>query len=158
MNKIFNINSASARHFAIEAVQSIALDEGLSVYIQPTNSISRSAAQKRLSHVWFRYIAGETGMTEKEVWALAKWDYGFPILMEHGKPAISNSYTQLYDLLSPLDYEQRMLLLLEIPITTVMNMTQMSMFLESIETEYISKGIPLPKMSDYNIAFGRKTK
>lgn len=113
----------------------------------------RSSEQNRLSHVWYREIAEQTGEDREDVRALCKLKYGLPILMES-----SEAFRDLCRRrIKPLSHIERIEVIrdFDIPITRLMNVGQMSEYLDAIFKAQTEFGIALTVPED-RFAFAPK--
>lgn len=100
----------------------------------------RSAEQNRLSHKWYKEISDQTGEDAEDVRARCKLEHGVPILREVEK------FRLTYDrLIRPLDYEDKIDLIraTDMPITRLMNVDQMSRYLDVVFRTHAKVGIAL---------------
>ena len=99
----------------------------------------RSLPQNSTVHKWYAQIAEETGQSQAEAKAECKLRFGLPI-MERDKPEWVAKWHALY---SPLPYAMRLRLFEAIPVTSEMNVRQMSEYMDAVQREYRTMGIPL---------------
>lgn len=99
----------------------------------------RSAIQNSLSHVWYAQIGRETGDSPDEVHSFAKLTFGVPILrMESEDFARSAEY-----LIDPLPYEQQLEAMRWLPVTRLLSVQGMRLYLTNMQHYYGRNGIAL---------------
>lgn len=109
--------------------------------VDVTDGRDRSAEQNRLSHKWYGEIAEQTGEDREDVRARCKLRFGLPILMES-----SEGFRDLCRRrIKPLSHEERIELIREfdMPITRLMNVTQMSQYMDEVFRRHAEMGIAL---------------
>lgn len=114
----------------------------------------RSAEQNRLSHKWYAEIAEQTGEDREDVRARCKLELGVPILREASEP-----FRKTYDrLIRPLDYQDKLDLIraTDMPVTRLMNVEQMSRYMDAVFKKHAEFGIALTVPED-RFAFAPKT-
>ncbi|MFE3838914.1 hypothetical protein [Pseudogemmobacter sonorensis] len=101
---------------------------------------SRSSQQQRLSFQWFMDISRQLGdMTVEEVRADAKVSFGVPILR-----AETESFRASWDeTFGQLDHEaqRRAVERLQVPVTSLMTVKQMTAFLDAMQRHWLPLGI-----------------
>lgn len=119
----------------------------------------RSLAQNRLQFEFMKQIAKQKPDYTAERWrAYCKLHIGVPILrIENEK------FLHTYDrIIRPLDYEQKLELMsppIDMPITSLMNVKQFTLYLDTIQREFAEQGVVLMAGEDLmNEALGRKRK
>lgn len=116
----------------------------------------RSAEQNRLSQKWYAEIAEQTGEDREEVRARCKLEIGVPIMRE-----ASDKFKATYDrLIRPLDYDDKLAIIrdTDMPVTRLMNVTQMTEYMDSVFQRHSEFGIVLtvpPDRFAYSPAEGR---
>lgn len=108
--------------------------------VDVTDGRDRSAEQNRLSHKWYAEISDQTGEAKEDVRARCKLEIGVPILREN------ESFRATYDrLIRPLYYEDKLALIraTDMPITRLMNVEQMSRYLDEVFRKHSQFGIAL---------------
>lgn len=106
-----------------------------------TDGRDRSAEQNRLSHKWYKEIADQTGEDVEDVRARCKLEIGVPILREGSEP-----FRKTYDrIVRPLDYADKVALIrdTDMPVTRLMNVEQMTRFMDSVFKRHAEFGIAL---------------
>lgn len=109
--------------------------------VDVTDGRDRSAEQNRLSHKWYAEIAEQTGEAVEDVRARCKLEIGVPILRDGSEP-----FRKTYDrLIRPLDYADKLALIrdADVPITRLMNVTQMTAYMDIVFQRHAEFGIPL---------------
>jgi hypothetical protein len=106
-----------------------------------TDGHDRSAEQNRLSHKWYKEISDQTGEAVEDVRARCKLEIGVPILRVELEP-----FRKTYDrLIRPLDYEDKLDLIrdTDMPVTRLMNVDQMSRYMDEVFRRHAKFGIAL---------------
>lgn len=100
----------------------------------------RSLDQNRLQFLWAREASEQRGdVTADDVRCEWKLIHGVPILREE-----SEEFRLIYDAaIKPLPYEQKLLAMRFIPVTSEMKVPQMVRYLDTIQRECASQGIRL---------------
>lgn len=101
----------------------------------------RSSEQNRLSQKWYTEIAEQTGEARDEVRARCKLEIGVPIMRE-----ASDKFRATYDrLIRPLDYADKLALIrdTDMPVTRLMNVGQMTEFMDAVFQRHAEFGIAL---------------
>ena len=114
--------------------------------------IDRTAAQNRLQFLWYNAISQQKeDMSPVEVRGYCKLHFGVGIV-KSGVGKIAAQFTEQYDeIIRPLTYEQKLSLMtppIELPVTSLMTVRQMTQYLEDINIHFSGEGIILP-MPDY---------
>lgn len=103
--------------------------------VEVTDGRDRSAEQNRLSQKWYSEIAEQTGEGRDDVRARCKLEIGVPIMRE-----ASDKFRATYDrLIRPLDYADK----LDMPVTRLMNVGQMTEFMDAVFQRHAEFGIAL---------------
>jgi hypothetical protein len=106
-----------------------------------TDGRDRSAEQNRLAFKWYVEISDQTGEDREDVRARCKLEIGVPILREaHDK------FRATYDrLVRPLAYSEKLELVrdTELPVTSLMNVEQMSRYLDIVFRRHAEIGVVL---------------
>lgn len=101
----------------------------------------RSTEQNRLAFKWYVEISEQTGEDREDVRARCKLEIGVPILRQaHEK------FRETYDrLIKPLPPAEKMKLIrdIELPVTSLMNVEQMSRYLDLVFRRHAEFGIAL---------------
>lgn len=106
----------------------------------------RSSEQNRLSQKWYSEIAEQTGEARDDVRARCKLEIGVPIMRE-----ASDKFRATYDrLIRPLDYADKLALIrdTDMPVTRLMNVGQMTEFMDSVFQRHAEFGIALTVPED----------
>ena len=101
----------------------------------------RSSEQNRLSQKWYGEIADQTGEDREEVRARCKLEIGVPIMRE-----ASDKFRATYDrLIRPLAYDDKLALIrdTDMPVTRLMNVTQMTHYMDLVFQRHSEFGIVL---------------
>lgn len=109
--------------------------------VEVTDGRDRSAEQNRLSQKWYSEIAEQTGEDREEVRARCKLEIGVPIMRE-----ASDKFRATYDrLIRPLDYADKLALIrdTDMPVTRLMNVGQMTEFMDAVFQKHAEFGIAL---------------
>lgn len=109
--------------------------------VDVTDGRDRSAEQNRLSHKWYKEISEQSGEDREEVRARCKLEIGVPILRE-GSDAFRKTYDRL---IRPLDYADKLDLIrdTDMPVTRLMNVEQMSRYMDEVFRRHAEFGIEL---------------
>lgn len=121
--------------------------------VDVTDGRDRSSEQNRLSQKWYGEIADQTGEDREDVRARCKLKYGLPILMES-----SEAFRDLCRRrIKPLSHAERIEVIrdFDIPITRLMNVTQMSQYMDQVFQAHVEFGINLTVPED-KFAFAPK--
>lgn len=94
---------------------------------------SRSGSQNAISHCWYEQIANELAEdTPAGVKRFCKLHYGVPIMRRDDE-----DFRELYDAsIKPLPYEQKLQAIGLIPVTSLMNVSQLSEYLTELKEAY----------------------
>ena len=109
--------------------------------VDVTDGRDRSAEQNRLSHKWYAEIAEQCGEDVEDVRARCKLKFGLPILMQS-----SEGFRDLCKRrIKPLSHHERVELIrdFDIPITRLMNVEQMSRYMDEVFRSHAEFGIAL---------------
>lgn len=109
--------------------------------VDVTDGRDRSAEQNRLSHKWYKEISEQTGEAVEDVRARCKLEIGVPIMRD-----ASDKFRATYDrLIRPLDYDDKLALIrdTDMPVTRLMNVTQMTGFMDEVFRRHSEFGIAL---------------
>jgi len=109
--------------------------------VEVTDGRDRSAEQNRLSQKWYSEIAEQTGEDREEVRSRCKLEIGVPIMRE-----ASDKFRATYDrLIRPLDYADKLALIrdTDMPVTRLMNVGQMTEFMDAVFQKHAEFGIAL---------------
>lgn len=106
-----------------------------------TEGRDRSTEQNKLAFKWYVEISEQTGEDREDVRARCKLEIGVPILRE-----AHNRFRATYDkLIRPLAYPEKLALIrdTETPITSLMNVEQMSRYLDIVFRRHSEIGVVL---------------
>lgn len=120
--------------------------------VEVTDGRRRSTDQNRLSHLWFKEIAEQLGdRTPEDVRAHCKLVHGVPILR-----AENEAFRERYDaIVRPLPYEAKIALMaepLDMPVSRLMSVDQLSRWLNAVEQEFTKIGVALTAPEDRRAA------
>lgn len=106
-----------------------------------TEGRDRSAEQNRLAFKWYVEISDQTGEDREDVRARCKLEVGVPILR-----AEQEKFRATYDrLIRPLAYADKLRLIrdTELPVTSLLNVEQMSRYLDIVFRRHAEIGVVL---------------
>jgi hypothetical protein len=106
-----------------------------------TEGRDRSTEQNRLAFKWYVEISDQTGEDREDVRARCKLEIGVPILR-----AEQEKFRATYDrLIRPLAYPEKLALIrdIELPVTSLMNVDQMSRYLDIVFRRHAEMGVVL---------------
>lgn len=109
--------------------------------VDVTDGRDRSAEQNRLSHKWYTEIAEQTGEGVEDVRARCKLEIGVPIMREASK-----KFRETYDAnIRDLPYDRKLAVIrdMDIPVTRLMNVEQMSGYMDTVFQRHAEFGIAL---------------
>lgn len=109
--------------------------------VEITDGRDRSAEQNRLSHKWYAEISDQTGEDREDVRARCKLEIGIPILR-----AAHERFRATYDrVVKPLTYREKLELIrdTEMPVTSLMNVGQMSEYMDIVFRRHAEIGVAL---------------
>ena len=101
----------------------------------------RSSEQNRLAFKWYVEISDQTGEDREDVRARCKLEIGVPILRE-----AHERFRKTYDrVVRPLSYEDKIDLIkvTDLPVTRLMNVEQMSRYLDIVFRRHAEVGVVL---------------
>lgn len=106
----------------------------------------RSHEQNRLVQKWFTEIADQTGEGREDVRARCKLEIGVPI-MRNASEAFKATYDRI---IRPLDYADKLALIrdTDMPVTRLMNVGQMTEFMDAVFQRHAEFGIALTVPED----------
>lgn len=101
---------------------------------------ARSLRQNGIGHVWYEQISRELGEdSPHDVKRFCKLHYGVPILR-----AEDEEFCTAYDrVIKPLPYERKLEAMDLLPVTSRMNVSQKSKYLEEVQRQYARRGVQL---------------
>ena len=106
-----------------------------------TDGRDRSAEQNKLAFKWYKEVSEQTGEDREDVRARCKLEHGVPILR-----ADNERFRTTYDrVLRPLDYQEKADFIrdADLPITRLMNVEQMSRYLDIVFRRHAEIGVVL---------------
>lgn len=100
--------------------------------------MGRSLDQNALSHAWYNEIALQIADTPENVKCECKLRFGVPILR-----AEDPDFRDMYDaaIKNHLTYEQKLVAMRYLPVTSNMTKAQLSRYLEHIQLSYAQQGV-----------------
>lgn len=111
------------------------------VEVQIRTTKRRTDDQSALSHVWYGQIAAELReLSAHEVKRECKLCYGVPILRAE-EPDFREKYDGMIK--DRFSYEEKLVMMDFIPVTSLMNTDQLSRYLEAMQTAYAKRGVIL---------------
>lgn len=101
---------------------------------------ARSIDQNAISHAWYEQIARELREDDTLGWkGYCKLHHGVPILR-----AEDEQFREAYDAtIKAMTYEQKLLAMRMLPVTSLMTKTQLSKYLESMKADFDRRGVRL---------------
>lgn len=109
--------------------------------VEITDGRSRSTEQNKLAFKWYKEVSEQTGEDIEDVRARCKLEIGVPILRE-----AHDRFRATYDrLIRPLPYPEKLALIrdTETPVTSLMNVEQMSRYLDIVFRRHAEIGVVL---------------
>ncbi len=139
----------------VDALANLLRSRKLPLTVSWTQGEPRSGAQNRLAQRWFSDIASQLGdMTHEEVRSDCKVTFGVPILMAENE-AFAASWART---MGHLSYEEirEAVRVLDIPVTRLMLVKQMTAFMDEMQRHWTGQGIRLtdPDALKYEQEFG----
>lgn len=126
----------------VEALAVLLRGRKLPLTVSWAQGASRSSSQNRLAQRWFTDIATQIGdQTHEDVRAECKLTVGVPILR-----AENEAFRLSYDLtMKHLPYEAKLAAIkaFDLPVTRLMNVTQMTAFMDEMQRRWTGQGIRL---------------
>lgn len=110
----------------------------------------RSLSQNAISHVWYGQVSRELReQTAEDVRCECKLRFGVPILR-----AEDADFRELYDtaIRRNLSYEQKLMAMRYLPVSSLMTKQQLSRYLEAMQVEYAPRGVVLEFPSEREVA------
>ena len=100
--------------------------------------MGRSIPQNSIAHAWYNEIAVQMADTPENVKCECKLRFGVPILR-----AEDPDFRGMYDLAikNHLSYEQKLVAMRYLPVTSNMSKPQLSRYLEHIQMSYAQQGV-----------------
>lgn len=109
--------------------------------VEITEGRDRSTEQNRLAFKWYAEISDQTGEDREDVRARCKLEIGVPILRD-----AQEKFRATYDrLIRPLSYMEKLELIrdTELPVTRLMNVGQMSEYMDIVFRRHAEIGVVL---------------
>ncbi len=109
--------------------------------VEITEGRNRSVEANRLAFKWYAEISDQTGEDREDVRARCKLEIGVPILRK-----AHDAFRDTYDkLIRPLAYSEKLALIrdTEMPVTSLMNVEQMSRFMDIVFRRHAEIGVVL---------------
>lgn len=109
--------------------------------VDVTDGRDRSSEQNRLSQKWYAEIADQTGEDREDVRARCKLEIGVPIMRE-----ASDKFRATYDAsIRSLPYDRKLAIIrdMDVPVTRLMNVTQMTEYMDLVFQRHAEFGIAL---------------
>lgn len=135
----FVINSDSSLQDAIGSLRELYREHR---YVKVTAKIgkARSLDQNAISHTWYEQLARELKEDDALGWkCYCKLHHGVPILRSEDE-----DFRASYDgTLKGLTYEQKLLAMRMLPVSSLMTKAQLSKYLESIQADFYRRGVML---------------
>lgn len=100
----------------------------------------RTLPQNALQHTWYEQLARERREDDALGWkCYCKLHHGIPILR-----AEDDDFRYVYDnSIKGMTYEQKLMAMKFLPVTSLMNTDQLSRYLESVQKDFAGKGVML---------------
>lgn len=100
----------------------------------------RSLSQNDISHAWYEQMARELREDDTLGWkCYCKLHHGVPILR-----AEDDDFRASYDAaIKGLTYEQKLLVMRLLPVTSLMKKAQLSRYLEAVQADFMGRGVVL---------------
>lgn len=151
MNESFVVSSVRDVSRACRCLELTLLEDDKHLFELKPYSANRSAAQNKLQHHWYnelnrqsRTIESIKGWDIETIRSECKLRFGVPIMREDGDFAHAWSLVS-----SHLSYEDKRLVVLYFPVTSLMNVEQKTRFLESVYYHFTPQGAVLTTSADY---------
>jgi hypothetical protein len=109
--------------------------------VEVTDGRNRSDEQNNLSHKWYAEIAAQTGEAVEDVRARCKLEIGVPILRK-GNEKFRATYDKTIRAL-PYDAKVAIIRDMDIPVTRLMNVGQMTQYMDEVHRRHSEFGIAL---------------
>ena len=110
------------------------------VKFTPKTGKARSLDQNAISHVWYEQIARELREDDALGWkSYCKLHHGVPLLRSEDE-----EFRESYDaVIKSLPYEKKLIAMRHWPVSSLMTKEQLSKYLESIKSDFESRGVSL---------------
>lgn len=116
--------------------------------------MSRSNRQNRLQWQWYKDAEKQGDQTAREYRAYCKAFFGVPILLSEN----DDFAIQYNEIIRPLAYEEKLALMqppIDLPVTSLMGVKQMSSFLDSVWNHFTGLGMILTDPQLMGLEHGR---
>lgn len=136
MKKVFRLSRDTDRLMAMREVQNAP-----SNYIVTVSEPGRSLEQNNKTHAWYEEIAAVLNEYDAQGWKrYCKLHHGVPILR-----AEDEEFKAFYDsaMKRSLTYEQKLIAMDFVPVTSIMNKSQLSKYFEAVRDDFFAKGVNL---------------
>lgn len=102
--------------------------------------VDRSLPQNALTHAWYGQIARELREDDESGWkCFCKLHFGVPLLR-----AEDEEFRTFYDAsIKALDYEQKLVAMKYVPVTSIMTRDQLSKYADEMQKHFASRGVLL---------------
>ena len=140
--QILTLNQNTLGHI-LDTISHAEMDGTIQVTVEDKKK-DRSSAQNRLSHKWYSVIGKQTFESEKEVKNYCKLTFGIPIMIRdiEGFVGMWNIQTE------KMTYEQEKWSMKFMKLTSLLDVHQMSEYLDQMKLHYEQQGIMLPTKDD----------
>ena len=135
----WTINSESSLHSFIGDMREL-FKTNRFVKVSAKVGTARSLDQNAIAHAWFEQVARELREDDAlGVKCFCKLHHGIPILR-----AEDEEFRNFYDgSLKRLAYEQKIVAMKFLPVTSLMTKPQLSRFLEAMQSDFLLRGVVL---------------
>jgi hypothetical protein len=108
----------------------------------------RTVSQNALAHLWYGQVSLETGeYTPGHVKCLCKYHVGVPIIRAIPEEDRSEEVQKLCvfceEILDGMTYETKIAVMEYMPVTSLMNTKQLSLYLTGVKDNYVKRGVIL---------------
>lgn len=135
------LTGSMQKETAMQVIRNLVPDakEPLQLRIEKAKS-KRSLDQNAISHSWYEQIAYELKEDDALGWKChCKLHFGVPILR-----AEDAEFREVYDnAIKPMTYERKLIAMKYWPVTSIMSKNQLSRYLETMQSEFASRGVRL---------------
>lgn len=133
--QVYVLSHDQARQNAVMAV--MRANEGMRVEIKPKG---RTIPQNSFSHAWYAEIAKALPEDDALGWkCYCKLHHGVPILR-----AEDDEFRAAYDAaIKGLTYEQKLMAMRVLPVTSRMNVKQLTKYAEAVQNDFAARGVVL---------------
>ena len=137
------VKTEDDRKKLIEAVLKLDLEKGPWIITPSKFKRDRSAAQRRLQHMWYTALGKCTGEGKEHIANYCKWTYGCPIVAEKHK-----DFAEFYDhMINHYTYEQCVAAMEYTQVTSagLMDVAMNAQYLDHINAYAAERGCQLPQ-------------